>query len=280
MPASSDRGNERSGGGGGGEAEPEEKTDGWMATYSDMVTLLLTFFVLMVALSNTDTAKMEMFMVALSRDGLDPETFWEIQEKYEDWTEDADSWDEEFPLPETGADEEDPDKGGEDALKQLHEEMSNYIEAEQLGEVISVDLSGDYLAILLASDMLFESGSAQMTEDMSDEVASIGGMIAATFEPNDPFEIIVAGHTDNVPINTAQYPSNWYLSRDRSTNVLLDLLDSSELDPVFFSSSAFGEYRPIDTNLTDEGRKANRRVEILVSLMRNNPRWERGPQPD
>ena len=91
MAASSDdRGNERAG---GGDGEQEERTDGWMATYADMVTLLMTFFVLMFALSNVDNAKMEMFMAAMSRDGLTAEQFWEIQDKYADAFIDVSDWD-------------------------------------------------------------------------------------------------------------------------------------------------------------------------------------------
>ena len=90
MAASSDdRNNERAGGGG---EEPEERTDGWMTSYADMVTLLMTFFVLMFALSNADTEKATLFMAALSRDGLTAEQFMDIQDRFDPDVFITDKW--------------------------------------------------------------------------------------------------------------------------------------------------------------------------------------------
>jgi len=97
--SSDDRGNERSG---GGEQEEEARTDGWMTTYSDMVTLLLTFFVLMFALSNVDNERVEMFFAALSRDGLSAEQFMEIQARHDIDFSDGSEWDEFLPYPPPG----------------------------------------------------------------------------------------------------------------------------------------------------------------------------------
>lgn len=281
MPASNDRGNERSGGGGGEEAEAEEKTDGWMATYSDMVTLLLTFFVLMVAMSATDSAKLEMFLLAMSRDGITAEQFWEIQDKYNFEDVELDSWDDMWPLP-GQEDEEDPDKGGNEALENLAEGMQEYIDQEELGEVIELTFNGEFLLMTLAGDILFDSGVAYLSDDARANASIIANMLAATFVTEDPFEVVVAGHTDNVPINTPQYPSNWHLSRDRSINFLWEMLseipEDSELDPGYFYARACGEYRPVATNSTSEGRAKNRRVEVMVSLARDNPAWRSGQE--
>ena len=270
MAASGDRDNERAA---SSEAEEEEKTDGWLTTYADMVTLLLTFFVLMVALSSTDTERMELFMMALTRDGLTAEQFWEIQDRFNPDDFDPDDWDEMFPHPET-TDIEEKDHLGAAAMQELHDAMKGYIEEEELGEVMFLSFNGDFLLITLASDILFDSGRADITPEMEEKAHVIAGMLAATFEPEDPFEIVVTGHTDNVPINTPQFPSNWYLSNTRAANFLSVLISESELPPWFFYTRACGQYRPIATNETPEGRQMNRRVEVMVTLARANPAWE------
>jgi len=269
MAASSDdRGNERSGGGG---EEPEERTDGWMATYADMVTLLMTFFVLMFALSNADTEKAQMFMLALSRDGISAEQFWEIRDQYNIDLEDHD-WDEFFPWP--GPSEE-GDTQAMAALQAIYDAMLGYIDGEGLDDDITIVYEGEYLLMRLRSDVLFASAEAQITPANREKAEVIALILRNSFIPEYPVEVVVAGHTDNDPINTPLYPSNWHLSNARAGNFLWVLLSESGLDPGLFSSRAYGEYRPIATNSTPEGKQMNRRVEIMISLARDNPLWNR-----
>ena len=100
---------------------------------------------------------------------------------------------------------------------------------------------------------------------MEDKAHRLAELLYDNENPEHPFEVIVAGHTDNVPINTPQYPSNWYLSVQRAVNFLVEMLNGSELDPTHFSSRGYGEYMPVASNDTEEGRQQNRRVELLVS---------------
>ena len=79
-----------------------------------------------------------------------------------------------------------------------------------------------------------------------------------------PNHIRIEGHTDNRPINTAKYPSNWELSSDRATQVVRYLTDQHSFDPKRISALGFGEYRPMATNDNDEDRARNRRVDIVV----------------
>jgi len=275
MAASSDdRGNERSG---GGEDEPEERTDGWMATYADMVTLLMTFFVLMFALSNVDNEKAQLFMAAMSRGGITYEQFEEIRDRY-DPDPFGDEWNDSFLPPQKNEDDEDDafDSGiGNAALAALAEAIGGYIEEEGLADSISLTFNGEFLMLTLKNDIWFESGRSEITAEMRENASMLAELLAATFTPSDPFEIVVAGHTDNVPINTPQYPSNWHVSRDRALNFLWVLLSDSDLDPGLFYARACGEYRPIASNDTPEGRQANRRVEVMISLARENPLWDR-----
>ena len=285
MAASSDdRRNERSG---GGEQEEEARTDGWMTTYSDMVTLLLTFFVLMFALSNIDNARVEMFFAALSRDGLTAEQFLEIQERHNINIGDGDELDEFMPYPTPGdaedeAGHEDGESDGERALRELAEAIGLYIDDEGLTGEINVVFNGEFLMLTLTSDMLFSPGRADITPDMEETANMIGRLLGDNFNIDDPFEVSVVGHTDNVPMNpnNVMFPTNWHLSNGRAMTVLQVLLDSSGIDPPFFYMRGVGEYRPIASNYTPEGRQANRRVEVMISLARDNPLWNGGPTLD
>jgi len=277
MAKSDDRGEDRSGGSSGGEAEPEERTDGWMTTYSDMVTLLMTFFVLMFAISNVDTQKGLLFFGGMSRGGLSAEEYADIVERFGPSGEDdpfGDLYPYPYPSPSPGPDE--PGGGEEEgnkALTELAGIIEDYINNKGLGDRIALQFTGEYLLLTLASDIWFISGSADITAEMSARAEELGELISAAFSPDRPFEIIVAGHTDNVPINTVRFPSNWHVSVARAVNFLQYLQPASGLDGQFFSARGCGEERPIADNDTEEGRQSNRRVEVMISLEREDSRW-------
>ena len=278
MAASSDdRGNERAG---GGDAEQEERTDGWMATYADMVTLLLTFFVLMFALSNVDNEKAELFLFAMSRDGITAEQFWEIRDRYDFDDRDGSEWDDMFPTPGRTDDEGNEDEGesaAEKALGDLADAIEAYIAAEGLENELAVTFNGDFLMLTLSNDVWFDSGSAEVSLEMRERATVIGELLAANFLAAEPFEIVVAGHTDNVPIGAGllhRFPTNWHLSNARATNFLEMLIESSALQPYHFYTRSCGEYRPIRPNDTPEGRQANRRVEVMITRATENPLWD------
>ena len=284
MAASSDnRGNERSG---GGEQEEEARTDGWMTTYSDMVTLLLTFFVLMFALSNVDNERVELFLFAMSRDGLTAEQFWEIRDRHDIDFTDGDEWDDMLPWPSPAEDDDagfgyhqnDDEEGespGERSIRLLAEALGLYIDEHGLADNIGILYYGESLMITIASDILFEPGRADITPIMEETAEAIGGLLAANIDYDDPFEIIISGHTDNVPMGAHAhlFPTNWHLSLGRAAVFLELLLDAGDLEPPLFYARGNGEHRPIDTNDTPEGRQRNRRVEVMITLARTNPMW-------
>jgi len=269
--AGEDRGDDRAGRGGG--EEPEERTDLWMATYADMVTLLMTFFVLMFAISNVDASKASLLFAALSRDGLTAEQFMELQPDFlpEDDYERFPSISSPSPSP---PDSTDPGSYfGNEELEALASLIDEYIFENGLGDRISLTFDGDFLLLTLANDIWFVSGSADITPRMREIAAELAQLLASTFSATNPFEIVVEGHTDNRPINTTRYPSNWHVSKDRATNFLEILYLESGIDPAYFSAKACGEFRPIASNDTPEGRQMNRRVEIKISLERQDVRW-------
>jgi chemotaxis protein MotB len=269
-----DQQGERPGGGGAHTEEPEERTDGWMTTYADMVTLLMTFFVLMFAISNVDNEKAALMFAAFSREGLTAEDYLEIQEKWGKPSEDPD--DIRIPTPTS---DPDPDPGqdglpvGNPDLENLFNLVEEYISENGLGDRMALQFNGEYLMLTLANDIWFNSGRSEITPAMRETAAEIARLLAQTFNEEKPFDIVVAGHTDNVPISTARYPSNWHLSKDRAVNFLDVLLSESNLDPYYFYARACGEERPVASNDTAEGRQRNRRVEVMISLAREDPIW-------
>jgi len=278
MAASSDdRGNERAG---GGDSEQEERTDGWMATYADMVTLLLTFFVLMFALSNVDNEKAELFLMSMSRGGITMEQFMEIRDRYEITDFDGSEWDDEFPSPADWGDDgnENPDEEGETEaerrLRELAEAIEAYIDIEGIGDDIAVSFNGDFLMLTLSNDVWFNSGEAVILPEQRERAQVIAHLLADNFTVAEPFEIVVAGHTDNVPMYSREFPSNWHLSAGRALNFVHLLIEDSGLEPWHFRAIACGEYKPIASNDTPEGRQANRRVEVMITQARENPLWD------
>ncbi|MCL2391426.1 MAG: OmpA family protein [Oscillospiraceae bacterium] len=270
MPGGDNRQDER-GSGRVGEDEQEERTDGWMTTYADMVTLLMTFFVLMFAISNVDNQKAMLFFAGMSRDGLSATQFHQIVEMFNPGDDPGQiyipvggEWD-------TMRDEryvDDPEFVRNPEMNNLFERMISYIEESGLTEQINLIFDGEYLLVTLANDILFETGNAEVLPEMRYIAEAIARVLAGTHNPDNPFDIVVTGHTDNVPINTPQYPSNWDVSAARSLNFMRILLFESGIDPSFFASRGLGEYHPIASNDTAEGRRLNRRVEVQITIAR------------
>ena len=105
----------------------------------------------------------------------------------------------------------------------------------------------------------FDSGSAKIRKQMIPFLEKIGSVLLGT-----PDDIIVAGHTDNVPLKGGPYKSNLGLSIARAASVAEYLLNICSVDPERLSTMGFGEYRPLKPNDTLEGRRKNRRVEIIL----------------
>ena len=279
MAKSDDRGDDRPGGGsggGGGESEPEERTDGWMTTYADMVTLLMTFFVLMFAISNVDQQKGLLFFGGLSRGGLSMEQYIDIVERFGPSGEDdplGDTYPYPYPSPSPSPDDGSGAAEGNQALTDLYGTISDYILEQGLSDKMQLEFTGEYLLLTLASDIWFISGSADITSEMRERAEELGGLLNVAYSEERPFEIVVAGHTDNVPVNTVRFPSNWHVSVARATNFLEVLIPASGLDTQYFYVRGCGEERPIATNDTADGRQRNRRVEVMISLERQDERW-------
>lgn len=113
--------------------------------------------------------------------------------------------------------------------------------------------------IRIENSLAFETGQAEILPVFIEKLDKIADLIAALPNP-----VQVEGHTDNIPIKTPAFPSNWELSTGRAMSIVRYFVDRHAMDPQRFSVAGYGEFRPIDTNDSPEGRAKNRRVEIVV----------------
>ena len=123
----------------------------------------------------------------------------------------------------------------------------------------SVKIVDGRMVVVLATDVLFGSGSASLSREGKDAVSEVARLLASI--PQRSFQI--EGHTDNVPIRTAQYPSNWELASARSLTVLKTMLEAG-MPADRISAAAFGDAKPAVSNETADGRAQNRRIEIII----------------
>ena len=146
-------------------------------------------------------------------------------------------------------------------LSETQEKVEQLIAVNELENQFQATMTDDGLLITIRDSVLFEMGQASVKPEhmpMAQELSTI-------LQFDEPRNVVVSGHTDNVPIATAQFDSNWDLSVMRAVNFLKIIIDGNEsLDSKYFSVKGFGEFSPIASNETAEGRAKNRRVEILV----------------
>jgi chemotaxis protein MotB len=145
-------------------------------------------------------------------------------------------------------------------LLQLKEAVERYIKLNGLVGELEARSTEDGVRLRIKDSALFPSGEAYLRPESQKLAADIAKLLAGL-----PQQIVVAGHTDNVPINTSLYPSNWELSGMRAVNFMRFMLSQEpSLKPENFSAIGYGEYRPLRPNTSEEGRSKNRRVEVWI----------------
>lgn len=222
----------------------------WMTTFSDLMTLLLTFFILLYSFSTLDAIKFKNVASALQSVLLGeakPTIFPNDVPPGNTPINDP------LPVQQTQIEELNSE------LVELFTLVNEYVEREGLQAEISVRTDRRGVIIDIKEKVLFDSGKAVLKEDSLEVLDKV----VVLFEQFDN-ELIIEGHTDNVPINTAQFPTNWELSVIRAINVLRYFTEHKEVDPSRISSAGYGEYKPISTNDHAAGRALNRRVNILI----------------
>jgi chemotaxis protein MotB len=230
----------------------------WLVSYADFITLLFAFFVVLFASSQSDKQK-QIKLAAAMQTAFTPLGAFEAHSKTPPLTDvsgvaaaDAKPAALTPPLPTTGA--ETP----EQTEKRLKKFLAEQIAAGHISPgSITMRITPDGLVISLHEAGFFPSGSAEVRA----AAVPMLSLLAATL-PAGPMR--VEGHTDNVPIHTAQFATNWELSTTRATAIARLLLDHGPIDPVNLSAAGYAEFHPVASNATEDGRTQNRRVDIIL----------------
>jgi chemotaxis protein MotB len=242
----------------------KDDSNRWLATYGDMVTLLMAFFVLLYAMSEIDVMKFAAFVQGLAvpfgnvssegmmpaADGLLPESSGLAPDQPPP------------PPPATDPAAVAAVQRRADATRQL-EEVSSALE-EALAEVGVEELvqrrrEERGLVVSIASDdVLFALGSTEISDVGRTVIATVADVLDGFPNP-----LLVEGHTDDLPLRRGDY-TNWNLSTDRAVAVLSLLIEDHGVEPDRAGAAGYGEYRPLDDNGTRAGRARNRRVDIVV----------------
>jgi len=159
-------------------------------------------------------------------------------------------------------------------IEDLKDELARLREAKSLlesrlsreidSDKVSLNMEDRGLVITFVAEVLFDSGKTKLKPEGQNILKKVAGVIKEEVSGND---IGIEGHTDNEPIKYSGWKSNWELSTARATSVLHYLEDNCGLEPDKLSATGYGEYRPVTSNETEEGRQENRRVEIIIKPM-------------
>ncbi|GAB4072992.1 flagellar motor protein MotB [Barrientosiimonas marina] len=227
--------------------------ESWLLPYSDLLTLLVALFIVLFAMSEVDAQKYQSLM-----------DVFESEFKGGTGVMEGGSGEQE-PLPASSdsADEKDKKSAGmkeAERLEKVQKKINGYIEDNNLQDVLGTELSSEGLLVTISNEVTFASGSAEVNAKGQDIAKEVSHFLYT----DPPHQIVVSGHTDNRPINTKKYKSNWELSAMRAINFMRLILENEDLDPERFSSKGRGEYQPLVPNTNEENMSKNRRVEVLI----------------
>jgi chemotaxis protein MotB len=252
------------------EEEPAAGSPAWMSTFSDLMNLLLCFFVLLFSMSSLDVEKWQQVAASFSEsfsifsggasaigDGILISNGVSQLNQLDDYInstgKSADS-DEQV---------EDLKEFEEEQLaesEKLAEQIEEAVDESEFANEIDVDFTSQYVSLTLNGALLFDSGSADLKEEAKPLMDKIGQILTRYAKST----IEIEGHTDNVPIHNAKYADNNELSSFRALSVFNYFMETTFLDPAKIKHSGRGEYVPVADNSTPEGRAQNRRVEIKI----------------
>lgn len=244
--------------------EPEESSGySWMDTYGDMVTLLLCFFVLLYSFSTLDAEKQRKLIDAFSGSYSagevstfdvtsireNPITEIDPMVNLQNRTEQSET---------ANARQEEIDE----IFDLLYEKIKAYIEENGMEGSLSVSRTDEAIYLRFKEVALFNPGKADILPENKPTLQHIMDIISLNLASISSVKI--EGHTDDVPIHNAEFSDNWDLSVKRATNMLRLVLSTGIFDEEMLSAVGYGEYHPIATNDTAEGRGQNRRVDFVL----------------
>jgi chemotaxis protein MotB len=229
-----------------GHAEAHDNAERWLLTYADMITLLVAFFVMMYSMSVLNLAKFHQVAISI-KSGFGGTVSGAGHSVLEQ-------------------------SGGEGRKPTILPEMNpaqpaaiakqirHYIRERKLEKDLRVKVTERGVVVtIVTDDMLFPKGEADVTPGTARLLDKVSSIIAKTSNL-----IRVEGHTDDLPINTTRFPSNWELSTSRATTVVRYLIEHDRIDPARISAAGYADSRPLVPNDSEANRRVNRRVDIVI----------------
>lgn len=211
-------------------------TNGWMDTYADTITLLLTFFILLYSISVVDSQKLNKLAEAMKKSLQGSAKITELENI------------ENLKVGE-----------GKSDYENLAEKLNTVIEQNALTDVVKIREEERGVVLQLDETILFDSGEAVLKDYSRNILNTITTVIK-----NIDNDVLIEGNTDNVPINNEYFKSNWELSTARAVSIVRYFVETKEINPTRFSVKGYAEYKPLVENNTEENRSINRRVDILI----------------
>lgn len=253
--------------------EPPKGSPAWMSTFSDLMNLLLCFFVLLFSMSSVDQEKANELVAALQNkfsvlpsggasigDGqMISAGVRQLEFLDQYYKEIANSESEEEQDKKNSVSEEYEEMTIKESEK-MAEEIQKELDKTEYKDQVELDFNAEYVQLNLSGAILFDSGKA----DLVSGAKPIVDRIAHILERYDKNIIEVEGHTDNVPISSARFENNEVLSMYRALAVTERIRDNTKLKPKYIKFSGRGDHVPVADNKTAEGRARNRRVEIKI----------------
>ncbi len=218
-----------------------DNSERWLLTYADLITLLLGLFVILYSMSRVDLEKYKSLGKALRTVFIGESGTPAVGAgtgPYEDATGGAY-----------------PDTSECYLTMKLEESLADVQEA---AGAVSVEVEERGVVVRLMETLMFDLGKAQLRPEAKKLLSQVAPVLVKSGRP-----LMIEGHTDNLPINTYEFPSNWQLSAARSANVIYFLTQQASVPEEQISGAAYADQRPIATNDTPEGRQQNRRVDII-----------------
>ena len=234
-----------------------ENTDRWLVSYADFITLLFAFFVVMYSVSQVNEGKFKILSETLVDAFIQPERslqpiqVGEVNRAENDTSGDAVYASDYFGEPATPESER--------AFEEIREEFATSLQQLIEADVVKLRSNEHWFVIDMRSGMLFTSGSDTLTQGGGELIRTIADEFV-----DQPNAIHIRGYTDNIPIRSRRFSSNWALSSARAVAVL-ELMQETGISPERMVPEGYGEHQPVASNDTAEGRAINRRVVIAMS---------------
>lgn len=230
--------------------------DRWLVSYADFVTLLFGFFVVLYAFARADEKKQVQVSQAIDSAFRSMGAFGAAQDEQANAAGEVQAagsanavMDEDVLSPAQVKDD----------LERIRQDLAAALSRQIAAHTVSLEMGRDGLVISLREAGFFNSGSATPKPEALPALRQIAGKLGTT-----PYDLRIEGHTDNVPIHNEQFDSNWELSTARATHIARLLLEMKVIPPDRISAAGYGEFHPVASSDTVEGRAENRRVDLVV----------------